>query len=68
MQDVEAQVGEGVAEVAGVVRRHAAHVQADRPVADGRERHLLAPAGVEQAEGHAADSRGRPKRGAGPPE
>ena len=57
MQDVEADVGEGVAEVTGVVRRHAAHVEADRTVADRREWMKPAAAGVVEAQGHAANSK-----------
>ncbi len=68
MQDVEADVGEGVPEVAGVVGGHAADVQADPiPAGDGLERVKSAPAGVVEAKGHAADSkavgRGVPETG-----
>ena len=53
MQDVEADVGERVPEVAGVVRRDAADVEADgRALADGRERLEPAAAGIVEAEGH----------------
>ena len=68
VQDVEADVREGVAKVAGVVRRHAAHVQADvGSSGDRRERIEAATAGVVKAEGHAADSKAGPEsaRGAG---
>ena len=42
MQDVEADIGEGMAEVAGVVRGDAAYVQADWTAAERCERNLLA--------------------------
>jgi hypothetical protein len=57
MQDVEADVRERMAQVARVVRRHAAHVEAHRPLADGLEWTRLAAADVEESEGHARDSR-----------
>ena len=58
MQDVEADVGEGVAEVPGVVRGHAADVEAHPVTAGDRlERVQAAAAGIVQAEGHAADSK-----------
>ena len=60
MQNVEADVGEGVAEVAGVVRRDAADVEADRTVADRREWMKPAAAGVVEAQGHAANSKAAP--------
>ena len=58
MQDVEADVRERVAEVPGVVRRHAAHVEADVIASRNRfEGVETATAGVVQAQGHAADSK-----------
>ena len=71
MQDVEADVGEGVAKVPGVVRRHATHVQSDAgPFADGREGLEPATAGIVKTEGHALDSRAgtesRRRAGQGP--
>ena len=51
MQDVEAQVGEGMPQVARVIRRHAADVEADRPVADRREGQLLRRAGCRTGAG-----------------
>ena len=58
MQDVEADVGERVAKVAGVVRRDAADVEADAVASGDRlEGVETATAGVVQAQGHAADSK-----------
>jgi hypothetical protein len=57
MQDVEANVGEGVAEVPGVVRRHATDVEADGAIANRLERIQPAAPGVVEAQGHAADSK-----------
>ena len=57
MQDVEADVGECVAEVPRVVGRDAAHVQAHRPVQRLLERHERAATRVVEEEGHALDSR-----------
>ena len=58
MQDVEADVRECVAEVPGVVRRHAADVEADVIASRNRfEGVETATAGVVQAQGHAADSK-----------
>src|ERR687895_1607268 len=58
MQDVEADVGESVSQVTGVVRRHAADVEANRPAAAWLELEAATAAGVVQPEGHAADSIG----------
>jgi hypothetical protein len=52
MQDVEADVGEGVAQVAGVVGRDTADVQAHRLVAEWLERATLPGARIVEAEGH----------------
>ena len=60
MQHVEGDIDEGVAEVAGVVRRDAADVEADRAVADRREWMKPAAAGVVEAQGHAANSKAAP--------
>ena len=58
MKDVEADIGEGVAQVPGVVRGHAAHVHPDRlAVACGHEGLEAAATGVVEEEGHAPDSR-----------
>jgi len=58
MEHVEADVGEGVSEVPGVVGRHAADVEADRAAAGDRfERMKAAPTGIVQAKGHAANSK-----------
>ena len=59
MEDVEAQVGERVAEMAGVVGRDAAHVEADRSGGRRLERSDDAAPGVVEAEGHASDSKAR---------
>ena len=58
MQDVEADVGEGMTQVSGVVRGHAADVEPDRLTVEGCEGHADAAANVKQGEGHAPDSRG----------
>jgi hypothetical protein len=56
-QDVEAQVGERMPQVAGVIWGHPAHVQPHRAGADGSERHEFATTSIEQAQGHGRDSR-----------
>ena len=57
MQDVERKVREGMPQVTGVVRRHAAHVEAHRALAEWAEGERLAAKRVVQAEGHGRDSR-----------
>ncbi len=52
MEHVEAEVGERVPQVAGVVGGDAADVEPDRPVPDGRERVAPTSSGVVESEGH----------------
>ena len=62
MQDVEAEVGEGMAQVAGVIGRHAADVEAHRATPDRLERNLLFGPRIEEAKRHGPDSRWRSAR------
>ena len=52
MQDVEADVGEGVTKMARVVRGNAADIQAHGGIGQGLERNLPFGARVEEMKGH----------------